>query len=282
MPNKVEDAFQTNQYDKIIRENLEQTLPVIIKDLLGLDIVKSEEIPDDLQHTKERKPDALKKVTDSKGDTYILHVEFQVPNEKEMVYRMAEYSIMLMRKYKIPVRQFVIFLKTGKPTMPTAIDTINHKYNYELIRISEVNYQLFLRSDNPEVKMLGILANLGEENPKEAILSIVNEISTSTESDLTKNKYFRQLRIFVQLRSNVEHQLEEAMQSVTTFFKVEKDIFYRKGEKKGIEKGIEQNRRMVVENMLSKSYLSDENIAEINGISIDYVKELRASLGLDK
>jgi len=121
MSNKNNGVFQTSQYDKIIRENLEQTLPVIIKDLLHLDIVESEEIPDDIQHTKERKPDALKKVTDSEGNTYILHLEFQVPNEKEMVYRMAEYSIMLMRRYKIAVKQFVIFLKAGKPTMATAL-----------------------------------------------------------------------------------------------------------------------------------------------------------------
>ncbi|WP_285009850.1 hypothetical protein [Pedobacter faecalis] len=87
------NSGQTSQYDKIIKENLEATLPAIMKDLLHLDIVASEELPDDIQHTKERKPDALKKVTDSAGDIYVLHLEFQVANEVEMVYRMAEYSI---------------------------------------------------------------------------------------------------------------------------------------------------------------------------------------------
>jgi len=100
---------QASQYDKIIKENLEVTLPVIIRELLGLDIVKSEELPDDIQHTKERKPDSLKKVTDSAGKTFILHLEFQIKDEKEMVYRMAEYSIMLLRKYRLPVQQYVVF-----------------------------------------------------------------------------------------------------------------------------------------------------------------------------
>jgi predicted transposase/invertase (TIGR01784 family) len=294
MPNKNNGVFQTSQYDKIIRENLEQTLPVIIKDLLHLDIVESEEIPDDIQHTKERKPDALKKVKDSEGNIYILHLEFQVPNEKEMVYRMAEYSIMLMRRYKIAVKQFVIFLKAGKPTMATTIDSLNLKYNYELVRISEVNYKLFLRSKNPEVKMLGILANLGEDNPTEAIQAIVNEISSTTKSNLAKNKYFNQLRIFVQLRTNVEHQLEKVMQSISTFFKEENDIFYRKGErigiekgiekgiKKGIEKGAEKARHTVIENLLTKLGVSDEKAAEIAEVSIEYVREIRASLEAKK
>lgn len=274
MPNKDNGVFQTSQYDKIIRENLEQTLPVIIKDLLHLDIVETEEIPDDIQHTKERKPDALKKVKDSEGNTYILHLEFQVPNEKEMVYRMAEYSIMLMRRYKIAVKQFVIFLKAGKPTMATAINTINLRYNYELVRISEVNYKLFLRSKNPEVKMLGILANLGDDNPAEVIQDIVNEIDNATESNLAKNKYFNQLRIFVQLRTNVEHQLKEAMQSVSTFFKEENDIFYRKGA--------EKTRHTLIENLLTKLGVSDEKAAEIAEVSIEYVKEIRSSLDTKK
>ena len=77
---------QAGQYDKIIKENLEITLPVIIRDVLGLDIAESEELPDDIQHTKERKPDALKKVTAMAGHTYVLQVEFQLEDEREMVY----------------------------------------------------------------------------------------------------------------------------------------------------------------------------------------------------
>ncbi len=83
MPNQDNNRKQTIQYDKIIKENLEVTLPVIIRDILGLDIHNSEELPDDIQHTKERKPDALKKVTDTKGNTYVLQIEFQVEDEKK-------------------------------------------------------------------------------------------------------------------------------------------------------------------------------------------------------
>ena len=67
---------QAGQYDKIIKENLEIRLPVIIRDVLGLDIAQSEELPDDIQHTKERKPDALKKVTDMARHTYVLRIAY--------------------------------------------------------------------------------------------------------------------------------------------------------------------------------------------------------------
>jgi hypothetical protein len=131
---------QASQYDKIIKENLEMTLPVIMSDVLCLDILESEELPDDLQHTKERKPDALKKITDSNGRKYVLHLEFQRADEKKMVYRMAEYYIMLMRKYELPVEQYLIFLNDTIPTMPNRIKTKHLTFEFALTRLADASY----------------------------------------------------------------------------------------------------------------------------------------------
>ena len=35
-----------------------------MQNVLGITAISSEELPDDIQHTKERKPDILKKTTD--------------------------------------------------------------------------------------------------------------------------------------------------------------------------------------------------------------------------
>ncbi len=148
---------------------------MIVRDVLGLDITQSEEIPDDMQHTKERKPDALKKVTDATGHTYVLQVEFQTADEKEMVYRMAEYSVMLMR-------------------------------------------------------------------------------------------------------SNVEQQFEKAMETVTKFFKEEKDFLYKKGEVKGREEGREEKELKFVTNLVAQSDLSDQQIAGMAEVPLSFVKSVRNSL----
>lgn len=256
---------QSSQYDKVIKENLEITLPVIIKDILGLDIVSSEELPDDLQHTKERKPDALKMVTDRVGETYVLQVEFQVKDESDLVYRMAEYSIMLMRKYGKPVKQFVVFLRE-KVAIPMEINTEDHRYRYQAVRISEASYQLFLRSDNPEVNMLGILASLGSDDPGSAVRAIVNQINSSADGELLRDKYFKQMRIFVQLRTHVEPYFIKAMQSVSTFFKEEKDFLYKKG--------VEVKATFVIKNLLPEGF-SNEKIAKIAGVNVDVVERVR-------
>src|SRR5438445_11165733 len=101
---------QVNQYDKILRENMEAFLPGVIKNLLDIHAVHTEELPDDVQHTKERKPDVLKKVSDDSGRTFVLQIEFQSADEPDMVFRMADYYIMLLRRYRIPVQQYVIYL----------------------------------------------------------------------------------------------------------------------------------------------------------------------------
>lgn len=68
---------QSNQYDKILKENLEAFIPGLMEYVLGITVVTSEELPDDVQHTKERKPDLLKKITDAESNTYVLQIEFQ-------------------------------------------------------------------------------------------------------------------------------------------------------------------------------------------------------------
>jgi len=145
---------QANQYDKIFRENMEVVLPGIIKYLLKLDIIESEELPDDLQHTKERKPDLLKKVKDASGRVYVLHLEYQTKNEADMVFRMAEYSVMLQRRYRLPVKQYVVFIGSAKLKMETVIATEDLQFRYNLVALSSVDYKIFLKSDKPEEKIL--------------------------------------------------------------------------------------------------------------------------------
>lgn len=79
---------QANQYDKIFKENIEAVIPSLMQNVLSINAVLVEDLPNDIQHTKERKPDVLKKVTDQEGSVFILHIEFQVANEAEMIYRM--------------------------------------------------------------------------------------------------------------------------------------------------------------------------------------------------
>lgn len=268
---------QANTYDKVFKENMELALPGIIEHLLKLHIVQSEEIPDDLQHTKERKPDVLKKVTDATNQTYILHIEWQLKNERDMVYRMVEYRAMLQRKYRLPVKQFVLFVGKGRVTMATTINDEDFKFRYTVISLADIDYRLFLRSNRPEEKILAILANFGNDSAEEALGTILWQVKAVAKGGFAESRYFNQLRILVQLR-NLQLKFDKAMISLTSFYKEEKDPYYMKGERKGIEKGEVKKSIGVVENLIIKLGLTDEQTAEIADVSVAFVREIRLAL----
>jgi len=266
--NRYNQNRQTNQYDKIFRENMETVLPGIIEHLLKLNIVHSEELPDDVQHTKERKPDLLKKVTDANGNTYVLHIEYQAKTDRDMVFRMAEYSVMLQRSYRISVKQYVIFIGAAKPNMAVSLVTEDLQFKYNLVSLSTIDYKIFLQSDKPEEKILAILANFANDSPVKAITTILQEIRSVTGGDLTESRYFNQLRVLVQLRK-LEHQFDEAMETITKFFKEEKDPLFRRGEAKG-----ELKERTAIAREMKKDGIPVDQIAKFTKFSLKEIGKL--------
>lgn len=125
--------------------------------------------------------------------------------------------------------------------------------------------------------MLGVLANLEGIDSYKAIETIVNDINSAAIGELEKQKYFKQIRIFVQFRKQFENQLTKAMESVSTFFREEDDFLYRRGEKRGIVRGIEKGKKIIVKNLLKSSSFSDKEIANIAEVTIDFVKDIRAN-----
>lgn len=192
---------QSSQYDKIFRENIEAVIPSLLQNILGITAISSEELPDDIQHTKERKPDVLKKITDAQRVTFVLHLEFQLVDEPEMVYRMAEYYIMLARKYTLPIRQFVLFLGSGAPRMAVKHESELMNYAFQLIAFVNLDYRLFLKSVQPEEVIMGVLANFGDETPQTVLYQIIRRVEETSDGDFALKRYFSQLRVLAQLRN---------------------------------------------------------------------------------
>jgi predicted transposase YdaD len=261
---------QVSQYDKIFKENIEAVMPSLMQNVLAITAVSSEELPDDIQHTKERKPDVLKKITDNQGSTFILQVEFQVADEPEMVYRMADYYVMLERKYKLPVEQFVVFLGSARPEMPTQLSSKRMKFDYSLISFADLDYQLFLRSVQPEEVVLSILGNFKDVSSEQALQQIIGRIEETAKGDFSLKRYFKQLRVLAQLR-NLENTLKElVMDSIGKFVSQERDVAYMVGFDKGEEK--------IVANLLKKLNYSIEQIADMAGVSVNFVRNVQQKL----
>lgn len=261
---------QASQYDKIFKENIEAVIPSLMQNILGITAIESEELPDDIQHTKERKPDVLKKITDSQSQTFVLHLEFQLVDELEMVYRMADYHIMLARKYKIPIRQYVLFLGSGRPKMETQYESELMSYRFPLIAFNDLDYHLFLKSDQPEEVILGVLANFQGESPETVLYQIIQRVEETTARDLALKRYFSQLRVLAQLRNLGQTLGDLAMDSITKFVSVEKDAAYMVAQ--------EKEQIKFVTNLLADTDFSPERVAKIAGVSVEFVKKIQQKL----
>jgi predicted transposase/invertase (TIGR01784 family) len=267
------EGKQGNKYDKILHENIEAALPGLIEKVLGIQVVNSEELPDNIQYTKERKPDVLKKVTDDKGETFVLHIEFQTRNDPGMVFRMGEYLFMLLRSYRLRVRQYVIYIGESTLTMADKWSDGKSTYCYDLLPISSVDYHIFLRAANPEEKMFAILADFGKEDPQAVVAKITNEVVSSANGELERERRKNQFRILAQLRTLVSKNIE-IMEHVSSFFKEENDIFYQVGEKKGVEKG----KAEVVTNLLAANRFTIAEITSLAGVTEAFVEKVKKTV----
>ena len=253
-----------------------------MQNVLGITAVFMEELPDDVQHTKERKPDVLKKVTDNLGNTFVLQIEFQVANETTMVYRMLEYYAMLSCKYELPVHQYVIYLGKSRLKMTAKFQGINLTFRYNLLEIKQISYTTFLKSKKPEEIVLAILANFEKETPKNALKRIIHRLEETTQGDLALKRYFKQLRILAQLRK-LESKLKEIiMDSIAKYIDEEKDVAFLIGLDKGFDKGFDKGKETFITNLLAQTDFGLEKIASLANTTVEFVKQVKHKLSADK
>lgn len=195
-----------------------------------------------------------------------------VADEPEMVYRMAEYYIMLERKYKLPVRQFVIFLGSATPQMATRLDRPNLTFSFPLISFATLNYRLFLHSDHSEEVLLSVLANFDGDTIDTALQQIVRRIEETSGGDFSLRKHINQLPVLAQLR-NLGVQLKSAMDSIAQFISPEKDAFYLIGQERAEER--------FVRSLLTEPDMTVERIAKLAGVTVEFVEQVRQKMAAD-
>lgn len=259
---------------------MEAAMPGIIEKVLKIDVVHSEDLLHKIQVTKQKEVDLLRKIIDREGNIFVLHIEVQTAGEPMMVYRMLEYRVIIAQVHQLPVRQYVLYLGEKGSTMPISIDLPDLKYNCNLIALNTIHYRLFLSSGYAEEKILAVLGDFGEEEPELVLRSVVSEITSSSQGDFAQNRYLQQLRIIIQLR-NLAKEFNKIMETVSKFFKEEKDPFFIKGESKGLQKGELkgklEGKAEVVRNLLKAGRFTISEIAGFANVEEAFVEEIKVS-----
>ena len=241
--------------------------------VLKFKVLNSTVIKEKLQQTKEKEADVLRIISDPSGNKFILHLEFQVDDYKKMIYRMADYWVLLKSKYPFPVRQFVIFIGDKEPKMKTILSEDGNHFQFELINITQFNYLQFLNSTNPEEIILAVLGNFGDDTPVSALLQIIQRLQETKTDQTTLKKHFRQLRILAKLRT-LDLKFDDMIHNMAKYIDLESDYFFIKGK----QEAQESEQKKFVTNLLQKLDLTVSQIADIAGVTVDFVKKVKRQL----
>jgi predicted HTH domain antitoxin len=261
-------------YDKILKENIEEIILPLAEKLLKIKADRMEEIPDDLQRTIERRPDFLKKILHDNSDKdFILHIEFQTDDDPNMVYRMVEYYSLLLRRYKIDVYQYVFFIGEKKAKMPTSLSFQNLIFGFDLLNFQDISYRTFLNSDTPEEVILAILADFDRQAPEDVIAELLKHLKTTTQETLRLEKCVKQLEILSNLR-NLQSEIINQLETMALKYDLEKDLRYKQGEQVGEEK---KTKKMIIA-LLEQKQLSFQQIAEVADVPLSYIEKIAAEL----
>ena len=273
---------QVGQYDKIFQENLTKLLPLLIKEVLGMDVVHREQLPIRIQHTQEREPDILERVQLRDNTQTALHIEVQLKDENDMNIRLADYYLMLYRiDPNMPIEQYVVYIGNEKSKNITGyFQTDKMTHHYHVISFSDIPYELFLHSNIPEIIVFALLGDLGTSSPKNVAIEAAQRINAVEKGELRKKKFFKQLRIVANIR-NLAPIIDKVMENIAQYFVPERDPWFNKGFQQGEQQGEEKKdatlKREFTVRLLVSTDFSNEKIALLVGddVTAEYVEAIK-------
>lgn len=241
--------------------------------------------------------DKLVKVyrADGSEEWILVHIEVQGQHKKEFAQRMFTYFYRVYDKYRKPIVAYAVLTEQ----VFKARDNFFHlfcngtelKYSYNILKIAQQKDEELLANPNPFaiVVLIAKAALLGKKAKKDdhevfllkTKLELARQLLTRT---MPKSK-IRALMNF--LRYYIRFSLPEN----NTIFDKELANITKRTTTMGIEEflldrakkeGIKEGRHAVIENLIVKLGLSNEQAADVADVSINFVQKIREQLEAKK
>ena len=269
-------------------KELEQLFPSEVEDEFSVKIV-----------------DKLAKLYTCEGNEewVLVHCEVQGEYNSDFPHRMFTYFYRILDKYGKRISAYAILTeKTQKARVESYVNEYlgtKLEYHYNVYKISQQSESDLLQSNNPfamvvltvrsilknkrlddaslmEIKLALARRFLTMSLPKEKIRLIMNFLKSYIHFENTENNitFDREIQ---QITGNTKTMGLEELILTTERKRAEKrgmEQGMECGIKQGVEHGMERNKREVVLRMIQKDF-ADEMIADIAGVSLEYVREVR-------
>jgi predicted transposase/invertase (TIGR01784 family) len=146
-------------------------------------------------------------------------------------------------------------------------------YKYDIIDMRNIPCEALLQSNDPSAVALSILCDFEGKDKQTVVNTILLRLrELSNESEYPN--FLKILNVYSTNR-NLENEVEKGVQMLTV--DIEKTPFYKIGERKGIERGIEKGAIIIAKQML-KLGLHKEIISKATNLPIEKINEIQKEL----
>jgi hypothetical protein len=245
--------------------------------------------------------DKLVKVFTKKGteEWILIHIEVQGSRDKNFAKRMYTYHYRILDKYDKPITSLAILTDKHKSYKPNvyAYEFMGNElfYKFNVYKILDADEEELKKSDNPFAVVVRVVqtalkkGQLAEIQLFDLKIDLVKEL---LKKKFTKEK-IRSLLQFLKLYIRFENQeLINKFESELDIIKnrqttmgLEEFVLDRErrvGKREGVEEGKEimdyENKLNFAKNLLSQTDFSEEKIAVLVGVDIEFVQKVKASL----
>ncbi len=251
--------------------------------------------------TGRRYTDKLVKVYDLNGNEewLLIHVEIQSSPEPKGVFgrRMFTYWSRITDRHNIDVVSLAVFADTNQKYRPSSFHFsrlgTENTFSYPIVKLTdfesteswaslEASNNVFAWLVMAQIKAKRLKGN--NEGLYDFRLSLTRSLYKRGYTREQVVELFNFIGWMIQLPESFENRFFEAIKIVEEemkmpYINVIEQYGIRQGVKQGLEQGLEQGRREAAEQaargMFSVEGLNDERIAEITGLALEYVTQLR-------
>ena len=258
--------------DLISKQLLKRLLVGFSNQLFKLDITEAELLSNEQPRIESRRADLVARVKDTNGKNYILHIEIQNDNQKNMPLRMLRYySDIALAHVGEKVVQHLLYIGKAPLAMPNQIRDHSLLYHYEILDMSKQNSEHFLNSNNPDAIVLAILCDPQEQEPNALVARIIKDLRRLHGDKLDKLRDSLKMLEVLAGNRNLQKLVKE---NAEMYIDTEKLGIYQLVKEKGEAKGLELGEQKVLLQLLEK--LPPEQVAELSGVSLDKVRDIAA------
>ena len=232
---------------------------------------------------------------DGKEEWILIHIEVQGYPHEDFGKRMYTYFYRLLDRYQKPVTALAIFTDDNLSYKPDSYHYefmgTSQTYKFNTYKILEQDEKALSQDTNPFalVVLTVLMAIKNKKTNDDDLLKLKTDLFRSMYARNMDKTSMRALagflKMYVHFSKPESYRIFETEIQIITNNNITMGIeelvlqlTEQKGFEKGIEEGLEKGKVKEVRNLITKLGLSDEQAADVAGVTIEFVKHVRATL----